>query len=444
MAAPVQTLRGFRDYLPAEMMAKERMLHRVRHVFESFGYPPLQTPALEYGELLAGKYGEEGEMLMYRFRDNGDRDVCMRYDLTVPLARVVGQYGQLPMPFRRYQIAPVWRAEKPAKGRYREFMQCDVDLIGIDDVSADAEMVLIDMAVVAAQGIDAFKVRLNHRGVLRGITRSLGLEDGEPEAAFLRWLDKLDKIGADKFQSGVAQEFSFTDAQLQRLMEAVTPSGNPRETLATLQSQLSDDPDARAGLDRLSGIMDIVDACEEGDRLVLDPSIARGLSYYDGVIYETFLDELPQFGSVMSGGRYNGLVGALCGRDLPAVGNSLGVDRLFAALQELGLETSRTTPSDVLVVRFDAESAAQSTALAQRFRKGGINTEVYPTAAKLKKQFQFANNAAIPFVVIQGSDERERGTVTLKDMAAGDQQELEVDRAVEWVRERGRQKGLEE
>ena len=436
MAAPVQTLRGFRDYLPGEMLAKERMLDRVRHVFESFGYPPLQTPALEYGELLGGKYGEEGEMLMYRFRDHGDRDVCMRYDLTVPLARVVAQYGQLTMPFRRYQIAPVWRAEKPAKGRYREFMQCDVDLVGVDDESADAEMVLIDMAVVAAQGIDDFQVRLNHRGILKGITRSLGLEDGPQEGAFLRWLDKIDKIGVDKFRQGVAGEFGFSDAQLDKVIASVTPSDSSRQTLEVLRENVGADDDAAAALERLDRVMTIVEECGSGERLRVDPSIARGLSYYDGVIYETFLNALPQFGSVMSGGRYNGLVGSLCGRDLPAVGNSLGVDRLFAALQELGLETNRTTPSTVLVIRFDADSAMHSHRVAQSFRNGGIAVEVYPTSAKLKKQFQFANGAGIPFVVLQGSDERERGTITLKEMSTGDQQELELAQAVEMVKTR--------
>ena len=198
----VQCLKGFRDYLPGEMLQKERMLASVREVFEQHGYPPLMTPALEYAEVLTGKYGDEGEMLLYRFRDNGDRDVALRYDLTVPLARVLAEHGDIGMPFRRYQIAPVWRAEKPARGRFREFMQCDVDLIGVDSAAADAEMLVIGAAVMQRFGIESYRLRINHRGILTALCRLVGLE-GATEADFLRILDKLDKIGEEKFRAEV-------------------------------------------------------------------------------------------------------------------------------------------------------------------------------------------------------------------------------------------------
>lgn len=431
MGTSVRTLRGFRDYLPRDMMAKDEMIARVRGVFESFGYPPLQTPVLEHGELLAGKYGEEGEMLMYRFRDHGDRDVCMRYDLTVPLARVVAQHGELTMPFRRYQVAPVWRAEKPGKGRFREFVQCDVDLVGVDDPGADAEMILIDIAVVRALGGgDGFRVRINHRGVLRGITRSLGISDGEQESAFLRLLDKLPKIGEEKFVAAVGEGFPLDDAAVGRLLDAIRVESDPRATLAKLAELVGSDDAGAAGLERLGVVLDHIEAAGDLARVTVDPSIARGLSYYTGIIFETFLDERPDFGSIMSGGRYDELIGELCGRDLPAVGISLGLDRLFDAFAGDREGEGRATPAEALVVRFGDEGAADSVALAAELRAGGIATVLYPSSAKLKKQFQHANNLGVPYVVLRGDDEKARGTATLRNMETGEQTELTVPEIV--------------
>jgi len=250
-----QALRGFRDYLPEEMLAKDRLLDAVRRVFESHGYPPVQTPALEYAELLLGKYGEEGEMLLYRFTDQGGREVALRYDLTVPLARLIGTHGSLPMPFRRYQIAPVWRAEKPAKGRYREFVQCDVDLVGVDDPGADAEMLLVGQDVLRALGIERYRLRVNHRGILRAITRSLGIEQGAREGAFLRLLDKLDKIGAERFREGLAGEFGLAEASIERLFGVVGGGGEPRAALELLEADLGADPDGAAAITHLHAIV---------------------------------------------------------------------------------------------------------------------------------------------------------------------------------------------
>ena len=231
-----QALKGFRDYLPEEMLAKDRMLEAVRGVFEAFGYPPLQTPALEYSELLLGKYGQEGEMLMYRFRDHGDRDICMRYDLTVPLARVVAEHGaRLTFPFRRYQIAPVWRAEKPGRGRFREFVQCDVDLVGVESAAADAEMILVDVAVLKALGVTSFTVRMNHRGALRALTRRLGLDSDAAEIAFLRLLDKASKIGEERFRDALQKELNLKAHQVEELREFTRVSSDPRETLARMR-----------------------------------------------------------------------------------------------------------------------------------------------------------------------------------------------------------------
>lgn len=425
----VQALRGFRDYLPAEMMSKDAMLRAVTRVFESFGYPPLQTPALEYSAILLGKYGEEGEMLMYRFEDNGGRDVCLRYDLTVPLARVVAEHGDLRMPFRRYQIAPVWRAEKPGKGRYREFMQCDVDLVGVDSAAADAEMLLVARAVLQELGVDRFQVRLNHRGTLKGLTATLGL-GGADEADFLRLLDKLEKIGFDKFRDAILQRFQFDSAQLDLLRSFADGGSDAESTLDLMAKLVGDVPEAAAGIQRLREVVSLAKAAGGSDHLEVDPTIARGLSYYTGCIYETMLLDLPEYGSVMSGGRYDELVGVFSKRDLPAVGVSLGVDRLFSAVKELGALELRESPAKVLIVLFSEEGTPDALRLAARLRQAGVSTVVYPEAAKLKKQFQFANALKIPFTAVIGEKEAENGTLNLKDMESGEQQELTVEEAI--------------
>ena len=426
----VQCLKGFRDYLPGEMLQKERMLASVREVFEQHGYPPLMTPALEYAEVLTGKYGDEGEMLLYRFRDNGDRDVALRYDLTVPLARVLAEHGNIGMPFRRYQIAPVWRAEKPARGRFREFMQCDVDLIGVDSAAADAEMLVIGAAVMQRFGIENYKLRINHRGVLSALCRKVGLE-GSAEGDFLRILDKLDKIGEEKFRQEVSGipglDASGLDSVLAVVLDA---SSDPREVLSHIEKNLGSDDLATSAIQRMTEILDIVEAAGIGKYCQIDPAIARGLSYYTGLVYETFLDDLPQVGSVMSGGRYDDLVGMFSGKELPAIGISLGIDRLFYALSEMGLIETSSQPAEVLVVLFSEESAPASFSAASGLRHEGINTMVYPKAAKVKKQLQFAQKSCIPYVVVIGDEELKKGTVQFRDMDAGSQDEISLSDAV--------------
>ena len=430
-----QALRGFRDYLPEEMLAKERLLDEVRRVFESHGYPPIATPALEYAELLLGKYGDEGEMLLYRFRDNGDRDVALRYDLTVPLARLVASHGSITMPFRRYQIAPVWRAEKPAKGRFREFVQCDVDLVGVDDASADAEMLLVGQDILRALGISEYRLRVNHRGILKAITKTLGLENADEEGAFLRLLDKFDKIGEEKFRASLATEFPALSAEkIDNLLATMTSGGEARATLETLEKHLGEDSDGAAAIERLRATLDRVEAGGTLATIEIDPCIARGLSYYTGIIYETFLVEMPEFGSVMSGGRYDGLVGMFAGRELPAVGISLGIDRLLSALLESGALPRQTTPAEVLVVQFSESGAADAYRVAGALREAGVACMVYPQAAKLKKQFQSANNLGIPFTAVVGKDEAARGTLTLKEMESGEQAECSIEDAVQKIR----------
>ncbi|HIC23190.1 MAG TPA: histidine--tRNA ligase [Planctomycetes bacterium] len=429
----VQSLKGFRDYLPEEMLQKDRMLDSVRQVFERHGYPPLMTPALEYSDVLLGKYGDDGEMLLYRFRDHGDRDVAMRFDLTVPLARVLAEHGEITFPFRRYQIAPVWRAEKPARGRFREFVQCDVDLVGVDSAAADAEMLVVGTAVMDQLGIEGYQIRVNHRGILAALCRLVGLTQ-TGEVAFLRLLDKLDKIGADKFRSQVGEIPGIDPAGVDRVLGTVLEAPeDSRQVLEHLSTTIGNDSVAAEAIARMEAVQVLLEASGIAASCRIDPSIARGLSYYTGLVYETYLDALPGFGSVMSGGRYDGLLGMFLGKDVPAIGISLGIDRLFAALKELDLLDPRTQPADVMVAQFSEELAGASFGAAAQLRRAGIHTLVYPREVKLKKQLQYAQKAGIPFVIVIGGDEQKAGTVQFRSMEQGQQEELSLTEAIEKI-----------
>ena len=437
----VQCLKGFRDYLPGEMLQKDRMLQTVQQVFQQHGYPPLMTPALEYSEVLLNKSGEEADLLLYRFRDNGDRDVAMRYDLTVPLARVLAEHGEITMPFRRYQIAPVWRAEKPARGRFREFVQCDVDLVGVDSAAADAEMLVIGCAVMDALGIEQYQMRVNHRGILGALCRLAGLESAG-EVAFLRLLDKLDKIGADAFRSEVGEIPGIDSDGVEKVLETVLiERDDSRQMLQFLQEALGHDDEAAASIARLDRVLDLIEASGVADHCQIDPSIARGLSYYTGLVYETILDSIPEIGSVMSGGRYDGLIGMFAGKELPAVGISLGIDRLFSALKELDLLDACSQPADVMVCQFSPELLGASFEAAATLRAAGIATLLYPTEAKLKKQLQFAQRAGVPFVIVIGVDEHKAGTVQLRSMDEGLQEEISLAEAMKKIEQTCRRDG---
>ena len=408
-------LKGFRDYLPAAMLPKQRMLDAVARTFESFGFGPLATPAIEYADILLGKYGDEGDKLLYRFRDNGDRDVALRYDLTVPLARVVAMNMDLPRPFKRYQIAPVWRAEKPGRGRYREFVQCDVDIVGAADLMADAECLAVGAAVLRALGVEDFVIRINNRKLLTALLARLAIAEGEPALAVLRTVDKLPKIGEAGVRAALAAENGLDAAAIDGLFAFL---GTPPEALAAL---FADSEVGKTGAAELGELLRLAAELGIADKVEVDLSIARGLDYYTGTIYETFLRASESLGSVMSGGRYDGLLASFTGQDLPAVGISLGVDRLFAGLLELGLVKEGGCPTRALVAVYDEGTRPAAFALAAELRAAGVATEVFLGVGKLKKQLQSADRRGIPFVLIAGPDEVAAGEVTLKDLATGGQ-----------------------
>ncbi len=425
MAITPRVLKGFRDYLPDTMLPKQRMLDTIAHTFESFGFGPLQTPALEYTEILLGKYGDEGDKLLYRFEDNGGRDVALRYDLTVPLARVVASGGQLIPPFRRYQIAPVWRAEAPGRGRFREFLQCDVDIVGVAELTADAECLAVGAAVLDALGVDRYVLRVNNRKLLTGMLLKLGIPDGAPALGALRTLDKLPKIGEPAVRELLATENQLTPAAIDGIFEFLAleptaladwfPAGSP----------------GRQGAAELETLLALAADHGVADRVEVDLSIARGLDYYTGTIYETFLLDQEDLGSVMSGGRYDDLLGMFGKQSQPAVGISLGVDRLFAGLLDAGLITPGASPARVLVTVFDERTRGASYRVAARLRAAGVPTEIMLTSPRMKKQFRHADRNGIPHVVVIGPDEVERGEVQLKTLATGEQHALDLDALIE-------------
>lgn len=421
-------LRGFRDYLPDVMAPRERMVSAVTEVFQRFGFAPLATPCLEYSDILLGKYGEDAEMLLYRFRDNGDRDVSLRYDLTVPLARVVAQYADLPKPFKRYQIAPVWRAEKPGHGRYREFVQCDVDIVGSDSLAADAECVQVDDAVLTALGVESFRIRLNNRKVLSGLAVLAGGADERRMRGVFRTIDKLERQGPEVVRDLLISQDGLSTENADAILRFTAIDGTNAERLERGMEMLGDVERAREGLEELRTVVLLSEAGGvPPGRLVLDFSIARGLDYYTGTVFETTLDELPRIGSVMSGGRYDELISLFTGQDLPAVGISVGLDRLLSALQELGRVDEGAGAAEVFVTVFNEELRPQSTALAARLRAAGFRVFLSLSSGKLGKQFKLADRLGARVALALGPEEAAEERVTLKDLAARSQDRVPSD-----------------
>ncbi len=417
-----RVLKGFRDFLPEEESPRTAMLRAVARAFETCGFAPLQTPAIEYLDILTGKYGEEGEKLLYRFKDHGERDVALRYDLTVPLARVVALHRDLPRPFKRYQIGTVWRAEKPAHGRFREFVQCDADIVGSASPLADADCVMAGVLALEALGVD-FEVRIGHRGVLNAVLRQCGVVNPGLQVAVLRVVDKADKVGWDEVGRLVADLVGPDTARA--LCEAIR-SGGARADLESLA------PEAMA---HLRAVTEALEHLGIARRVRLDFSIARGLDYYTGTVFETVLRDLPGVGSVMSGGRYDGLTRLFGDEDCPAVGLSIGVDRLFSALQEIGrLPGTRCGPVAVVCPVGDGTLAAALGLLAD-LRAAGIASEAVPDPSwRLKKSLQYAARRAARFALIVGEAEVAARTVTVKDLDRGTQETLTCSDAVSVVR----------
>ncbi|WP_162661176.1 histidine--tRNA ligase [Tuwongella immobilis] len=426
-----RTLKGFRDYPPELMLPREHLLEQARKVYRSYGFSPIDTPAMEYAEILLGKGGEESDRIVYRFKDHGDRDVALRFDLTVPFARFAAQHiGQLGTPFKRYAMGPVWRGENTSAGRYREFVQCDFDTIGTTSNAADIETSLVIFDLMRALGFENFTIRVNNRLVLNGLLEQLGLSN--QAVPLLRALDKLAKIGREgviaEMMDGAENHAGVTREQAEAVLRLAETTGSNVDILNQIDADFGKNPQTAEGIARLRELLAVTARAGVPEKnLVLDLAICRGLDYYTGTIYETFLDDLPKIGSVCSGGRYDNLAGLYTKQALPGVGASLGLDRLLAAMETLALLPKTSTAAPVFVVQFSQARLGDYQRIARMLRGAGIGVEVFPEATKLGKQFSYAEKRGFRFAIVAGDDEFQAGIVKVKDLAA--RQEISVAEA---------------
>lgn len=418
-----RNLKGFRDYLPKDQIVRARMLEKIKLVFERFGFEPLETPVLEYEDVLAGKYGEEGEMLMYRFKDNGDRNVAMRYDLTVPLARVVAQYSnELPKFFKRYQIAPVWRAENTQRGRYREFYQCDADIAGAEVGIADAECIAIAEQILTELGVKNFKIKVSNRKILNAIMLTAKVPADKIVVA-IRSIDKIDKLGAkavaDELQEKIGMSAHEAEGLIRLASTKVPDVGSLR---AFINEYILKQPQGQEGFNELNKVFTALK--EMGVKNIeIDLALARGMDYYTSTIFEAVITEKSKeggFSSVAGGGRYDKLINLFTGKDVPAVGISIGIDRLFSAMVELNL-IEKQNVVDALVLNMDSKLEEDCLGIVTSLRKAGLNAEFYYQDSDMKKQFAYADLKSIPFAVIYGENEKKDGTVTIRNLKTREQ-----------------------
>ncbi len=428
-----QTLKGFRDYLPETMIPRRQIINQAAEVYESFGFSPIDTPALEYLEILQGKGSDETDKQMYKFKDAGGRDVGMRFDLTIPLARYSAQHiNELGTPFKRYHIAPVWRGENTQHGRYREFIQCDFDTIGTTSVASDIETTLVIYELFCKLGFkDQFTIHVNNRQVLNGVLDLMGLRD--KSVAVLRAIDKLPKIGAQKTAEELKQVAGATDIQSNQLLAMASLSGTNEEILGHLSTLAGASELGQLGINRLWDVLDgVKSAGISSSALKIDLSIARGLDYYTGIIFETFLSELPAIGSVCSGGRYDNLAELFTKQQLPGIGASLGLDRLLAGMEELGKLPKVKTPADILVLFFDANRLKDYLKISSDLRRAGLKVELYPEPKKLKNQMQYADRKGFRYAIIAGSQEFDAGIVQVKNLSDGQQKDVPIDQLTDY------------
>ncbi len=401
-------------------------METARRVYRSYGFSPIDTPALELLEILTGKGSEETDRQIYRFEDHGGRQVGLRFDLTVPLARFAAQHiGQLGTPFKRYHIAPVWRGENTQAGRFREFVQCDFDTIGTESVVADIETGLVIHELFHEIGIPEFTLRINNRQVLSGLLAKLELT--EKSISILRCLDKLDKIGREAVAEEMQSAANIDAQRAQQVLQLAEIAGTTDQVLSQLDRLVAGNELGETGVQRLRELTAALRHAGISETFYkLDVAIARGLDYYTGVIFETTLNELPSIGSVCSGGRYDNLAELYTKQHLPGIGASLGLDRLLAAMETLKMLAPTRTPAPVLLVYFDKERLHDYLSLAQQIRSHGIGVELYPEPKKLAAQLKYADQRGFQVALIAGSQELDTGTCQVKDLT------LKTSREVSW------------
>lgn len=433
-----ELLGGFRDYLPSIMIARQAMVDKIRKTFESFGFLPLETPGLERSSVL-GTDRDEFKMQVYRFKA-GDQDVTLRFDLTVPLSRVVSANPELIKPFKRYQFGPVWRKESPQAGRYREFAQFDADIVGSDSIIADTEILVLMYETLKNLGIDKFMIRFNNRKILNGLSTYAAFGKEKTDQV-LRTLDKLEKISLEgvinELQSKSHNELgedglALTEQSISRIVDFLNLKGNTQELIEKLRALFKGVPIAEEGISECEKITDNLESIgipKENWRL--DLSIARGLGYYTGPVFETSLTDCPEMGSVFSGGRYDDLISRFTGEKVPSIGASVGVDRLLAALEKIGKIEKRASTATALITVIDPSLSQKILRIAQNFRSSGINTEIYLGKEKgLKGQIIYAAKREIPFVIIVGEEEDKAGKLKLKSMNERKEELVSEEKAI--------------
>ena len=427
---------GVMELLPRDQIAFQRMLDVIRRNFERFGFLPVETPVFELSDVLLTKTGGETERQVYfvqstgSLEKSGTPELALRFDLTVPLARYVAEHEHdLAFPFRRYQMQRVYRGERAQRGRFREFYQCDIDVIGKDALSVryDAEMPAVINSVFTELGLGAFTIQLNNRKLMRGFFENLGVADGEKQMLVLREVDKLDKRGADYVRETLSGDAFKLGAEVtEKILEFVqTRSTSHADAIAQLDKLGQGSDGFNQGISELREVVDLLKSCGVPEKnYAVNFSIARGLDYYTGTVYETTLDEYPQIGSICSGGRYENLASSYTKSKLPGVGISIGATRLFFQLKEAGIISTAESTVEALVGLMDDAHLPQALEIAQLLRAAGINTEVQLEAKKLAKQFQYADRSGIGFMVLCGENEVTRGVVTVKDLQRQEQFEL--------------------
>ncbi len=440
--------KGTRDFGPAQMAKRQFIFDRIKKVFQKYGFLPLETPAMENLSTLTGKYGDEGDQLLFKILNSGDFlkdvdtsrletqdskliafDICekgLRYDLTVPFARyVVMNRHEITFPFKRYQIQPVWRGDRPQKGRYREFYQCDADVVGTDSLICEAEIVLMIKEVFQALGIGDYTIKINHRGVLSGLAELAG--SAEKQGSLFVAIDKLDKIGEEKVKEELVSR-GFSSESIQKVFDILNFKGNTEEKLNLISIKNASE-NSNKGIKDLKEVFSLLQAYGENlDHVEFDIALARGLSYYTGCIFEVKINNVS-IGSVSGGGRYDNLTGVFDSKDKNSgVGISFGVDRIYDAMEELKLFPSETqVSSKVLICHFDEECKRYGLKVLNSLRQKGIASEIYPDGVKIQKQLDFANKKMIPYTIVIGSDEMKSGVLAFKDMKKGEQQKLSLE-----------------
>lgn len=449
-----QNARGTRDFDGSDLQKRHYLFNTLSGIFKKYGFSPLETPALENLSTLTGKYGEEGEQLLFRILNSGDftsglakddwesgemhrlrskiSDRGLRYDLTIPFARfVAANHHRLPIPYKRYQMQPVWRADRPAKGRYREFYQCDVDVVGSQSMLSDAELLYIVDEVFAALNMPKATIKLNNRKLLFGIAETMGFADRF--IPFTVAIDKLDKVGVDGVRKELQQR-GFSDNEAQSVLELISLDGDNTALMQTLRERLKDNSTALKGLDELSAVLEYMEHVPLGHcQCQLDFTLARGLNYYTSTIFEVVLEEVDM-GSVASGGRYDALTASFGLKDMPGVGLSFGAERIFDVMNNLGLFPNLTAShTKALITNFGESEEPHAFRLLQSLRQAGVAAELFPTSAKLKKQFRYADQKGVPLVVLLGTQEIEAQRAMVKHMESGTEESVSMEELAAYI-----------